>query len=119
MVPHAAQVVQPHIGGDLKLKNSAALRKFFDQRLSLAAAQVRRVQTVPDPDYRHLLPRSQRFFYASEAVGDIVAQPVILAGMDPDHKSGICLRDPHDLVDYRCDIPYIVEFLSDDIASAT
>ena len=65
---------------------------------------------------RHLLPRGQRFLHAPQTVCDVVLQSVVLTRVDPDHKSRIRLRDLHQFVQHRRNIPYIVELLADDIA---
>ena len=117
MVLHAAQVIEPHIRGDLELQHRAALLKRLDQRFSLGVAQVRRVESVPDPHIRHLLSRLQRLPDAFQAVGNIIAQAVVLARMNPEHEPRVLLRDPHQFMDHRRDIPDIIELFSDNVAA--
>ena len=108
MISHTAQVIESYIRGDLKLQHRAALLQRLDQRLPLRSPQVRRIQPVADPHKGHFLSRRQCFSDTLYAAGNVVAQPVVLTCMDSDHKSRILLRDMHQLMDHRRNIPDII-----------
>ena len=108
MILHAAQVIEPHIGGDLKFQNGAALLQRPYQRFAFRAAQIRRIQSVADSHRRHFLSRCERFSDTLYASGDVVAQSVVLARVDPDHKPRILVCDAHQLMDHGRNIPDIV-----------
>ena len=86
MIFHITQVIQAHIGSDLKLQYSSAFQKGSDQFLPLFVFQVRSIQTMPDPDLRHFLPRLQRLLHTQKAGCHIIPQAVSLPGVYADHK---------------------------------
>ena len=112
-----AEIVQTHVRGDLKFQRHAVIPHILQQLFPARAAQIAGIQTVPDAHRRESLAGLQRFRHASDAVGDIVAQAVVLARVDADHETGLLSRQSDDLAYHAAQFEDIVDLLADDIAA--
>ena len=85
--------------------------------LSLLRVQVGCVQPVTDAQARHRLSLGERLAHTGEAVGDVVAQAVVFAGVNADHKALVLSGDGDQLAQHRAQLTNIIDFLADNIAA--
>ena len=117
MVRQVAEIVEAHVGGDLEFQHDPLLPQLPDQLPAARRLQIAGIQPVADAHVRHRLPGRERFAHTADAVGDVVAQAVVFAGMDAQHKARRFAGNGHQLPDHAAHFQDVIDLLSDDVAA--
>ena len=112
-----AEIVEPYIGGQLEFQYCTGFPQIFNQLFSSQGFKVGGIEAVTDPHGRHGLTGQKRFLHTAQTFRHVVFEGIIFSCMDADDKARIVTCDGDQFMDQRTQIPYIIDFFTDDIGS--
>ena len=115
MPVQSTEIVEPHIGGDLKLQRNVIFSHLLQKLFPLGGVQVTGIEPVPDPDRRKCLIRAQRLLNTADTVCHIVRQTVIFSRMDAYHKPGVLSGNGHKLPQHTPQLQNVIDFFADNV----